>query len=434
MDILSQDKNLRIIILIPKIKGQEAPDYFLNEFARENVKIELLENKKMGKIERGFNYFISKLVFTKSTKLYLRFHVKEKRRIGELGYFFYWLFYAPLSKIKFLKKIIRWLDYLFFPGDMYAPYFEKYKPDLFFSTCIMSQFDIALLKEAKKRRIKTISMPRSWDNLDKLFFRIEPDLFLVQNEKMKIEAQKYQAIDGRKIKVVGFPQFDLYADKGIFLPKQDYCRRKNFNPDLPIIFIGSEGTWSKGDEKIFEQIIIAREEKKLPQCNILIRPHYSEAARQNYKPLEKYQNVYIDDKFRKSQFFNDKWDPSREDMRDFANSLFYCDLMVTFASTLALDAACFDKPIIGIKYGVKFINGKDRTDLMYETIHYSWVLETEAVSLAENNEELIAKINQYLKNPQYKQKERQELFNQLCFKVDGKSSERIAGAILSIII
>jgi len=66
LDILSQDKNLRIIILIPKIKGQEAPDYFLNEFARENVKIELLENKKMGKIERGFNYFISKLVFTKA--------------------------------------------------------------------------------------------------------------------------------------------------------------------------------------------------------------------------------------------------------------------------------------------------------------------------------------------------------------------------------
>jgi len=434
LDLLAQNKELEIVILIPKIKGKNIPDYFFKEFARENVKIELVENKKMGKIERGFNYFISKLIFTKSTRLYMRFHIKEERRIGQLGYFLYCLIYWPLSKLKFLKKIIRFFDYSFFPGIIYAPYFEKYQPDLLFSTCIMSQLDIAFLKQAKKRGVKTISMPRSWDNLDKFFFRVEPDLFLTQNERMKKTAQKVQAINENKVKVVGFPQFDLYADNFAIIPKADYCQRKNFDQNLPILFLGSEGAWSKGDDKIFESIIMAREKGNLPQCNILIRPHYSECDKHSYRELFKdYKNVYIDEDYRKSDFFNDRWDPSKNDMKDFASSLFYCSLMITFASTLALDAVCFDKPVIGVRYGVKFINGQDRTDLMYETCHYEWVLETKAVSLVDDGEKLIAKINQYLQNPQYKAKERKELKEKLCYKVDGKSSERITETILSII-
>lgn len=434
LDILAQNKDLRIVILIPRIKEKNIPDYFLKEFEKENVKIELVENKKMGKIERGFNHFISKLVFTKSTRLYLRFHIKEERRIGRLGFFLYCLVYSPLSKLKFLKKFIRFIDYLIFSGNAYTPYFEKYQPDLLLSTCIMSQLDITFLKEAKKRKIKTISMPRSWDNLDKFFFRVEPDLFLAQNERMKKAAQKVQTIDEDKIKVVGFPQFDLYANETTIISKNDYCQRKNFNPDLPILFLGSEGAWSKGDDKIFEQIIIARENKELPDCNILIRPHFSECDKHNYRELFKnYKNVYIDEDYRKLDFFNDRWDPSKEDMKDFANSLFHCNLMVTFASTLALDAVCFDKPIIGIEYGVKFIDGQDRTDLMYQTCHYEWVLETRAVSLVNNRDKLIDKINQYLKNPRHKEKERLEMKEKLCFKVDGKSSERIAEIVLSMI-
>ena len=50
LDLLAQNKELEIVILIPKIKGKNIPDYFFKEFARENVKIELVENKKMGKI------------------------------------------------------------------------------------------------------------------------------------------------------------------------------------------------------------------------------------------------------------------------------------------------------------------------------------------------------------------------------------------------
>ncbi|MCK4554710.1 CDP-glycerol glycerophosphotransferase family protein [Candidatus Parcubacteria bacterium] len=433
VDKILEKGNFKVILLIPNVRGIEPPNYLFKEFESDRVKIEIVKNKSLSVWEKIFNRLFFKIVFSKSTKLYLQFHINEQKRLNKFSYFLHWLFFAPLSRLNFLKKICRKIDLIFLTTNEYAEYFNKYNPDLVFSTSIINHFDAEILKEAQRRGIKTISMPRSWDNLDKFLFRAEPDLLLVQNEAMKIEAKKYQAINPKKIKIVGFPQFDMYNDKSVILSKEKYCRTKNFNPDLPVIFIGSEGHWSKGDEGIFKKIIEARNNKLIPNCNILIRPHFGTVRQHKYAMFSGEKNVFIDDKFRKSDFFGDNWDPSIEDMIDFTNSLFHCNMMITFASTLALDTACFDKPIIAIKYGVKIINGEDKTHTMYDTGHYGWVLKTNAVSLVNNKKELIEKIKYYFKNPEYKHEERQELVKRLCFKVDGKSSQRIADAIISMI-
>jgi len=153
----------------------------------------------------------------------------------------------------------------------------------------------------------------------------------------------------------------------------------------------------------------------------------------NYRSLGNYKNVFIDDNYKKENFFHDRWDPSKVDMEDFTNSLFHCNIMITYWSTIALDAVCFDKPIIGIRYGARFANGKDVTHAIYKTSHYSYVTATNAISFADNNKELIEKINYYLENPDHKKRERQTLLDKLCYKVDGKSAERIAENILDML-
>ncbi len=428
---LSADKNNQIIIIFPEsTRGVGIPDYIRSEFETGNVKIELAKHKVLRRWERLFNMFIFKLVFSKSTRLYLQYHINEKKRTGKISYFLQWLVFSPLSKIKWLKKMIRKIDLLVFGDDNYKDIFDKYNPDLVFSTSIITHFDIEFLKEAKRRNIKTISMPRSWDNLDKFLFRVEPDFLLVQNPVMKREAVRFQALQENTVEVVGFPQFDLYRDPTIFLSKEEYCLKKGFDPALPILFLGSEGPWSKGDDKIFRGVVDSRG-KEIPDCNVLVRPHFGSLKDYNYNEVfVGCQNVFIDDKFTKSDFFMDNWDPSWEDMSDFANSLHHCNMMVTFASTLALDTACFDKPIIAINYGVRFKKGKDITNIMYSTCHYDWVLDTKAVKLVDTQSELLQQIDFYLQHPEHKHSERKLLLKDLCYKVDGKSAERIANFIL----
>ncbi len=431
-EILKKQKDLRIIVLVLNIYNIKPPAYLNEELGAENVIFEFVPNFTVSRIQRGFKILTNYLVFTKNSKQYIAERPEASKRTGELSFFFLSLIFWPLSRFNFLKKIARRIDLLIYKNKDIALLFEKYSPDLIFSTAIQSGMDFDILKEAKKRKIKTISMPKSWDNLDRLLFRVEPDIFLVQNKIMKEQTVKLQAIDDKKIKITGFPQFDIYKEN-VLISKKEYCANKKLDPELPILFLGSEGLWSAADDKVFEEIVLCREKGEIKNCNVVIRPHFSTVFRNAYERLRPYKNVCIDDNFRKSEFFGDKWDPTREDQINLTNLLYHSSALVTFASTLALDIACFNKPIIAVCYGVNFKDGKDVTGKMYETGHYDEVMKIGASIQVYSNDELVKAINRSLENPYLKQEEVKVLQENMCGTPDGKSGERIVGAIFDFL-
>ncbi|MFH1380615.1 MAG: hypothetical protein ABIH57_00390 [Candidatus Omnitrophota bacterium] len=434
---LSRDNSLKIVVLVPNIKNVDFSNYAdeLDELKKERPSVEIIAvpDKRFGFLERVLYGFMSNLTFSKTTRLTIFINGRTGEIKNPLVFVLYWLIYAPLSRLNFFKKLCRAAYCKLFRNDVYGRYFDKYKPDLVFSTSIVTIFDIDILREAKRRRVKTVSMPKSWDNIDKILYFVEPDLFLVQNELMKTAAMKYQCLSPQKIKVVGFPQFDIYAGKKSFSSREEYCRSKNFNPKLPIIFLGSGGPFTKGDKEVFKGIIEMRNRGEIPDCNISISTHFLKAGRNEYEDFKKERNVFIEDlKSSPNSIFIDGRCASNERIKSFVDFIFHSAAIVTFASTLALDAACLNKPAIAINYGVRFVDGKDKTSsLLYKTVHYEWVLSTDAVSLANSPEHLAELINLCLKNPSYKNKERGELVDKLCYKVDGLSSHRIAQEILS---
>lgn len=434
---LSENTGLRIVVLIPNIKNVNFSDY-ASEFAelkKESLRIDIVvvPDKKFGFFERALYGFMSNLTFSKTTRLTIFVDARTGEKTSWFVRALYWLVYTPLSRMNFFKKLCRGVYCKLFRNDVYGRYFDEYKPDLVFSTSIVTIFDIDILREAKRRGIKTVAMPKSWDNIDKILFFIEPDLFLVQNELMKKTAVKYQCLSPQKIKVVGFPQFDIYAGGNAFSSRQEYCLLKNFNPSLPILFLGSSGPFTKEDKSVFEGIIGMRNRGLIPDCNIFVRPHFLKGE-YNYRGFEKERNVFVDEKIPQPSFFIDGRCASDEDIRHFVDSLFHSDLAITFASTLILDAACLNKPVIAVNYGVRIIDGEDKTSsLLYKTVHYDWVLETNAVSLADSPRHLAELVNLYLANPSHKSGECRQLVNKLCYRADGLSSRRMADEILAFL-
>lgn len=96
---------------------------------------------------------------------------------------------------------------------------------------------------------------------------------------------------------------------------------------------------------------------------------------------------------------------------------------------------CFDKPLINIGFSVIHHprSRKDLSHLLYETDHYQWILKTKGIDIAHSEKELLNYINEYLKNPARKSEERKKLVDELCFQVDGRSSERIADVIKEMV-
>jgi CDP-glycerol glycerophosphotransferase (TagB/SpsB family) len=420
----------KVVILI---LGDSLPEYIKQEFADENVELVAVPNKhqKIGRIHRKLILFTHLLINNNTTNIYFRYsrHYIKKSRAKRLLYL---TALHIFSRLQFVKPLVRWIEKAFFQEKKpaIAAHFDKYKPDLVFSTSITAKLDNIFIKESKRRNIPVISMTKSWDNATKMYYRAVPDYFFVQNDTIKDALASLQDFSKDKIFAVGFPQFDWYTRKEIFRTREEHCQKMGLDPKRKIIFFGSQGNWFPHDYRIGQYIhkwIIDNELAEPSQ--LLIRPHFTNIKE---NPLDKLRNkphVIFDDSYRISEVFSDNWDPTESEVIDFVNTLLHCDIAVMVLSTLALDAVCFDKPLINAVFEATYQRGKDVTFAISPTTHYNWIFDTKGTSVAKSAEELKKEINQYLTDSNYKSAERKILKDTLCHQVDGKSSARIAKVI-----
>lgn len=437
LDLLKKS-GCHVVIFFPKYTHSEVPKYLRDEFEDDQVTLKIVSEPKkkrvQQKIYKVFSKFSSQLVFTLTTWKYNLIGKKSKMERGRIWSHIEKYAYTILSKIHILKSIARWAEQNLFRDEYYGIYFNEYKPDVVFSTSIMSKLDIQFMKEAKRRGIKTVSMPKGWDNVAKLLYRVVPDVAVFHNEVMKKHAVSDQRMNEKKIVVTGFPQFDMYTDTSLFLSREEYCKKIGINPTSRILFFGSEGGWSPKDDAIVD--ILARFVKESQSTDtpigLIVRPHYSDIKLNRYERFKNVPNVWVDDTITISDFFWDNWDPGLKETHLFMNALYHSDIVINIASTLALDGAALGKPVIGVGFGALYHpkTGKDITALVYESDHYQSVLATGAVDFVKNEEDLKRSIDDYIENPERKKEERKKLIDMLCYKIDGNSSKRIADVIL----
>ena len=296
----------------------------------------------------------------------------------------------------------------------------------------MSKRDIAMMKAARRHEVPTVGLTRGWDNLDRLFMPFVPGKLVVQNTLMKERAVRLHAIPAERIFVAGLPQFDIYRDQSIYKPRDEFLRGLGLDPARKVILYGSEGQWAPNDEAIVRIIyrMIANDELMAP-CSLIIRPHFSDVYEHRFDEFRDKPNVFLEHDFRLSKFFTDMWDPSREEMVRLANEFKHMDLLITYISTIVLEGAIFDKPVINIDFYAD--DEPDRGPYFgrwYGASHYQDILKTGGVRLAKSAEDLKRLINMYLLKPETDRGKRKQLVETMCGAIDGRAGERIANFIL----
>jgi CDP-glycerol glycerophosphotransferase (TagB/SpsB family) len=437
---LFTEKGYRLVVFIT---CKYIPDYLKKEFEHKNVVLVQIPSNRWGVTRshkwlfRFFHYFI----WSKSTVKYFR----HSRHFVNRPLFIIWThltflrtFSLVMGNVKFLRLFFRWIDYRFFPqkSDALTQYFEKHKPDMLFATSISATMDTQFLKEARRRGVVTVSMPKTWDTLTKKYLSIMSDYFLVQNDILKEQVVKLQDFPEDRVSVIGFPEFDWYPRKDIIRSKAEHMKRLGLDPKLPVIFFGSQGSWYPKDYQVTDMIYEwVKNDELVKPCQMIVRPHFLrfEGYDDPFKKYKSLPRVAYDNTFFPSDAFHDLFDPTNETMIEFVNTMYHSDIVVIVISTLALDAVSFDKPIINAFFGSLYRKGKDVTSQV-KTTHYDWVLETKATTVVYNKEALKSAINDYLENPKIKAKERELMRERLCYKLDGKSSERMVNAIEDILL
>lgn len=413
-------QDIRVVIFCPDYKRE----YFTNNFSANNVVIEGIPSQRVTRQDILFNYLGRSIVDTSTLRMHrLEIYLRNRKLFN----FIFSKLLAIVGRSRIVKRLIRTADHMTISKKRFNRYFDKYKPDLLFATDVFHVDDVHFLAEACWRGIKTIGMIRSWDNITgKGLFRVKPDKLIVNNEIIKKEAIDYEDFDVENIFVGGMPQFDYYFNHQAST-RESFFNSLRFDKNIPTILVAPHGDrFYKYDWQLLEIL------KELPFQYIVRLPPNDFVDLSRFKSDPRFFIEHPGVEF-SGRPCRDR-ELTRADSLRLADELYHCDLVITYSSTLIIDAAFFQKPVIMIAFDgweqKTYIESERRyTKLL---THISKMLKTKCCRVAYDKEELFPLVAAYLKNPKLDSLGRANLNATQSHNADGKSGQKIAKYILEI--
>ncbi|MFY9493285.1 MAG: CDP-glycerol glycerophosphotransferase family protein [Minisyncoccia bacterium] len=417
LKILSLKENLSIVVLAPAEKKES----YEERFGGTNVKIEGLNFKKPSRKESFLAALFLNALDTDSRRICRFTEAKQHNRwVG----FIFWTLIAKLSRFSFFRRFLRWLDYRFSDKENFSNLFQKYSPDMVFSTDIFEPHDVIVIREAKKRGIPILGMVRSWDNITTHGLnRFIPGSLVVNTPSIKNETVKYNDIEPKDIFVSGIPHYDKYI-KHRNISKEELFKKLNLDPSKKTVFFAPTPNIFSKDNPVNPVAI-----KKLLDLDVqlILRLYFvGDVNLGAFKAVP--GKIAIDapsespDSLRSDLRVNDK----------LADLLYHSDVVVAFASTLAVDAVVFGKPVVFIGFdGAKNYPYWKSLRRFYDFDHQKSLLNTGGIKLATNPDDFSFYIKDYLANPDLDKEGRQRIVQEKCWKLDGGSGRRLAEYIIS---
>ncbi len=260
---------------------------------------------------------------------------------------------------------------------------------------------------ARSLGIPTATFIFSWDNLTSKGRIAAPfDHFLVWSAQMRKELlQYYPDVTEDRVHIVGTPQFDPYGDEKVLWSREEFFQRIGGDPNRKLIcYSGGDkfnGVSDPQHLRILLQAIADGKIKGNPQ--ILLRPApVDEGSRFEQLTKDFPDLIVAQPKWVHSQ--SGHWAlvvPLPEDIEMLANVTHHSDMNVNFGSTMTLDFAVHDKPVVNLAFDTidppPF--GMSLWDYLNAFDHYRPVIEMGAARFARSPEELIQHVNDYLADP-----------------------------------
>ena len=409
---------------------------FFGERFKKNFKYSLLS-----KLIR----FVYRLHSSHYTSYYMKYNIKsydlqtlhlikEKLRYGTsnyilddyklaFGYIFNFLsnkyLYALLKRFYFFFYFCFSIKYLFI--------FLRYKPKKVVFCHAHASQDKSILFLCKFLKIRSEGLIHSWDNpTSKLLIPFKFERLYCWNKILKKELINLYDYKSNEVKEIGIPQFDIYKDyinidRNKFIMKLFKNRRKYL-----VSFFCPSPAFVKSQKEIVDNLIkILGNNKKV---NLFIRLHpgnlpewvKSKKYKKNNLVINQPSNFYLADLADLSNF-------NKVNDEDFISVLSSSDITINCFSTTSIDSIYFNTPNISICYDNKNIeNFYNKIDFYYSWKHYDELLKTNAISVAESNENLKHLILRYLKNKNYKSLNRIKTKKKFIYNLNSDSGYKLA--------
>jgi hypothetical protein len=293
----------------------------------------------------------------------------------------------------------------------------------------------AIVSAAKQLGIPVLAFIASWDNIStKGRLEFKYDGYLLWSENMKRELHHFYPRT-REVPsyIVGAPQFDVFFQDHLRQSRAEFCATQGLRPELPIVLyaVGSPN-FIRGEYHGALEMAKRVARGDLGDVQLLVRPHPIHDRGELHEQLAKISSRVAVQRTAEANTALTARTQDESQIIDWINTFLHADVVINLSSTVSIDAAIFDRPIVNLDYDPE--PGQPNQALVKDVnhlwTHFKPIAESGAMWIAANPNEVVEAVNTYLKQPDLHREARRRVANFVCGYLDGRCGERLAEAVI----
>jgi hypothetical protein len=329
-----------------------------------------------------------------------------------------------------------------FNPKIYSDLFERYHPDLVIASTPGWRWDRYLLREAASHGIPTGAVIVGWDNSSSYSLPGAPVDWIT----CWSEIQKEELIQGsdwlpEQVNIGGIPSYDGYFRKEWLMPRQEYFRLHNLDPERKLIsYAASFVSFSPNIQNVVALARLVTSDALVKPSQLLVRLHPNhfmkverfEAEREQIRQLARdLPYVHVVEPV---PLGGELGYYSGEDMPEKSSMMAYSDVFTTVYSTMVVEACTHERPVVSVCIDSQ-VGWPGKFTLPLSKIGgwptHSRFRDSHAGRETLDDVQLKEAINYYLENPDAEQGARQAFIERECTYTDGSAGKHTANFLLS---
>jgi hypothetical protein len=372
------------------------------------------------------------------------------RRVRLLGYR---AAVRVLERSRALRRALLRAECRMFTPSLYDAVLDRHRPDVVVVSSLGTfDYDQYLMRAARRRGIPVASVVLSWDNTTTRGYPgAIPDEVVTWTDIMRREVAELHDLPAERAAPAGVAHFDPYWRADTEYDRDAFLRELGADPRKRIVFVATRSPNSYPyNPNIAELLAEAVRRGDLPDTQLVVRVHPLHYRRQGSGRFA-YQDVLdafarIAAAYPREMVLNvPVFDPEgldfampESEMRLLARLLRAADVIVTVFSTINIEGAIFDKPLVNVcfedlpaHYDVAW---RARFDVIADSqvVHNRRVVETGGVALVRSPEEMVRKVAEYLADPARDAEGRRRIVADEAGPNHGRSGVAVAERLLAL--
>ncbi len=351
-----------------------------------------------------------------------------------------------LRNFSWARKLLVRIQNRFTP-EIYSDLFDKYQPDLVIASTPGWRMDRYLLRESARRGIPNMTVIVGWDNSSSYNVPGAD----VQWATCWSQLQKDELVYGsdwkpEQVNIGGIPSYDGYFRKQWLMPRDEYFKLHKLDPNRKLISYASSFVHFAPNFPNIEALAkLVSSDSLAEPSQLLIRLHpshfqdkpkiFAEERQRVFDLEKKYPHVHV---VQPVALGGSLGYYGGEDMDEKSSMMAYSDVLVTVYSTMLVETAVHDTPMIAATIDVPGgWNKKGKFSLSLKEIGdwptHKRFREAKAGRAANNAAELRDALNMYLKDRTIDSAERRKFVEDEISFTDASSGKRTAEFILKVL-